>query len=110
MLLRRAASSSAFVMVLRVTPATCPWTPQTSGLHVYCTSTRTTTQKYKLKLTHSLRRKGYGVGPTQKYKSALSALRGIFMSDFQDWFPVLRQNDLVDFVRGGMSNGSLMVH
>uniref|UniRef100_A0A9J8B2L2 RNA helicase n=1 Tax=Cyprinus carpio carpio TaxID=630221 RepID=A0A9J8B2L2_CYPCA len=59
-------------MVLRVTPATCPWTPQTSGLHVYCTSTRTTTQKYKLKLTHSLRRKGYGVGPTQKYKSALT--------------------------------------
>uniref|UniRef100_A0A673JT28 Shisa family member 6 n=1 Tax=Sinocyclocheilus rhinocerous TaxID=307959 RepID=A0A673JT28_9TELE len=36
---------SAFAVVLRVTPATCPWTLQTSGLHVYCTSTRTTTQK-----------------------------------------------------------------
>ncbi len=53
-------------MVLRVTP-TCPWTLHASGTHVYCMSTRKTTQKYKLKLTHSLRRRGYGVGPTQKY-------------------------------------------
>ncbi len=43
MLVRPAASSSAFAVVLRVTPATCPWTLHTSGPHVYCTSTRKTT-------------------------------------------------------------------
>ncbi len=32
--LRQAASSSAFALILQVTPATYPWTPQTSGLHV----------------------------------------------------------------------------
>ncbi len=52
MLLQQAASSSAFAVVLRVTPVTCPWTLQTSGPHVYCTLTRTTTQKYKLGLSH----------------------------------------------------------
>ncbi len=45
-----------------------------SGQHVYCTSMRMTTQKYKWKPTHSLRRWGYGVGPTQKYKLGLSPL------------------------------------
>ncbi len=58
--------------VLRVTQATCPWTLQTSGPHVYCTSKRKTTQKYKWKPTHSLRCRGYGIGPTQKYKLGLS--------------------------------------
>ncbi len=52
MLLQQAASSSAFAVVLRVTPVTCPWTLQTSGPHVYCTLTRTITQKYKLGLSH----------------------------------------------------------
>ncbi len=41
--------------VLWVTQATCPWTLQTSGPHVYCTSKRKMTQKYKWKPTHSLR-------------------------------------------------------
>ncbi len=40
---------------------------------MYGTSTRTITQKYKLKLTHS------GVGPTQKYKSALKACSVLMM-------------------------------
>ncbi len=71
-LLLQRATSSAFAVVLRVTPATCPWTLQTSGPHVYCTSAWKTTQKYKWKLMHSLWRRGYGVGLTQKFKSALS--------------------------------------
>ncbi len=67
-LLQRAAASSAFAVELQVTKAIFPWTLQTSGLHVYCTSARTKTQKYNLKLTHSLRCKGYGIGLMQKYK------------------------------------------
>ncbi len=63
-----------FAVALRVTPATCPWTLHASGTHVYCMSTRKTTQKYKLKLMHSLWRRGYGVGPTQKYKLGFNPL------------------------------------
>ncbi len=55
MILWQAASSSAFAVVLRVTQATCPWTLQTSGPHVFCMLTWTTTQKYKWKPMHSLR-------------------------------------------------------
>ncbi len=47
-------------------------------VHVYCTSTRKTTQKYKWKLTHSLRRRGYGVNSTQKYKLGLKVHCVIF--------------------------------
>ncbi len=60
MLLQQAASSSAFVVVLRVTPATCPWTLLTSTSSM-CTAHRHGRRRRSI---NENRRTAYGVEQT----------------------------------------------